>query len=115
SRYGDLPPCLQKALSRLVNGRVYMTRRLGDSLALGCDFTAVVVAASDAHVVRARQFTAVRTLLAGGRLERMMRPAHVVTRLGYFLLRDRHGRIFRDVSASGLANPPWGCPKARLN
>ena len=92
-----------------------MTRQLGDSLALRSDFTAIIVTASDAHVVRALQFAAVRTLLAGGRLQRMMRPAHVATRLGYFLLRDRHGRIFRDVSASGVAKPPWGCPKARLD
>jgi len=55
-----------------------MRRRLGDSLGLS-DFTAVVVAARAAHMVRTLQFTTVRTLLAGGRLKRVVRTAHVAT------------------------------------
>src|SRR5690349_16645512 len=72
-------------------GRIQRASSGGVRLALHKDFALVVMAARSADVMWALQLAAVGALHRRHDLQRMMGAPHVPSRLGDFLLGNRHG------------------------
>src|SRR5438552_18608626 len=95
------PPMASSAMLRLPV--TAMIQRQGGWSAALCrvrrrNLPAVIVTAGCADMMRTLQFAAVRALQRLGRLQGMVRPPHVATRLGDFFLWNSHQSFFLEES-----------------